>query len=775
MEFLENFILFFLFLVALTSLFFLPNNSIVILVKQYFVLGFAFLLLIFWSAWILFNKKFEFVGDKWTYLVPFFFIAGSFISAVFSKFRYGSFWGTQAWSESFFSLAALAIIFFVSINYLNKRKFLKFFNVFIGSIAIVEILYILFASKVLKISWLPINLIGQNVSLAFIAALSLVFCVAFFIYLIRNEKDKYLNKSLLIALTILNLVILSITNYRPAWVVLIIGLAAFVIFDFIRHKKRKINFYFLPAVIIIIAIAFTAIGQLKSLPQAETETLPNARLSYKIAEQSFWEDPIKGIGINNYNLAYNLYRPGEVNQTRFWSETFYYAYSKIFSFWTTGGLIVLIPYLVFLIYFSIRAAQLAADKRQHELLFGLSSVWIAYAAGSLVFISNLTVDLFAFFALAGIIVYSWKKKRRKRKKNLVKLYSVMIIFIILLLLATIGLFFSMKRFAAGQMFFQVSKYAFVYNMQPQVEKWLDLASKWDSQNDLYHRALANFYIKSINNLKNQQPSQNKQAEYQTYLQGFIVKAEKASKNAIAANSMNYLNYINQADFYNATYGMAANSLEWTEKSLSKALEFFPKNVIIINRLAKVQYNRAMELKAIKNNLDRQNKDTEEIETKKLEYLYRAKKNASKAIELRSNYWPVHYTLALVEWELENSEKAIEIMENLQKVSPKDVGVKFYLALMYDQKNQTDKAIELLEQAVSLAPTFSDGLWVLAGLYQRRGEIEQAEKTLEKILNYDPQNENVLKSLENLKQAEISAPKNISDTKINNDFEDLPRD
>jgi len=750
-DFLENFILFFIFLVAFSVLFFIPNSPFVLLSKQYFLIGVSLLLLIFWTGWVLINKKFHFIGKGLTYLFPILFIIGALISAIFSQYRHGSFWGSETWSLSFISLAALVIIFFVAINYLNKEKFKKYLFIFISSVALSQIIYIFFVLKVFSFTWLPANLIGHNISMAYLSSLSVITCLSLFIYYL-NSKKKILQKILLPIYIVLSIIVILIVSHWNSWLLIIIGSVLLLTFYFIRQKKLSAKVVSLPIMLIIISIIFWAIGGIDFIQKVNIEVLPNYRTSFAVAQGSFAEYPLQGTGINNYSISYNLFRPESVNNTSFWSETFYFSYNKYFDLWSTGGLVVILPYLALLIYFSIRVIKALISKKEDDYVLPLGVVWLAIVIGNFLFISNLIISVFSWFILAGIIIYTIKptviKKKTYKQKNIL----IIIIALVLFVASVIGLSLSVKRFVAAQAFFQARKYAFDIDMQPQIDKWLKFAARWDKNNDNYHRQLANFYVLSLKNLKMMVPDEDSRIEYESNLQDIIEKANTEVAKSIEANPRNFLNYLTAADFYSSTIGLVSNSYEWIDQSLTDALDSFPNNVFLIDQLAKSQHDHAREWILVKSNLDQQDKDTTEIDQLIMELLNLSKENATSAINLKQDYWPAHYTLALVEWELGNFDQAIVLLENLQQKVPNDIGVKFYLAIIYDQKGDTEKAIDLLSKTVDLAPTFSDGYWTLASIYQRLGQLSNARESLEKILEYDPQNKTVNQALDNLGRA-----------------------
>lgn len=758
-DFLENFIVFFLFLICFSVVFFIPNNTFVMQSKQYFIVGAALFLLIFWTAWALINKRFIFVGKKLTYILPLLFTLAVLISSIFSKYQHGSFWGNDSWSNSFVSIASIVIIFLVSINYIKQARFKSFLFIFLALISISQIVFLLFITGLVSSGFFPPNLIGQNISLGFISVLSLITSVGLISHYLLQKKS-LLQLILLSLMSVVSLIALFIINLRPLWISAAIGILIICIFQYLRFKSKKSIMYIAPAVVLLICIIFISIGRLNIVPQAESELLPNYKTSLAIAKGSFLDNPFLGVGINNYSIAYNSYRPVEINKTPLFSESFFYSYTRMFDLWSTGGLLVLLSYLAVLIYLGFVAASNSIHKKSDSFLWPLAAAWLIYAIGGFLFMSNILVDLFSWFLMAGIIIMTWKMDRR-RKISQARKISVVIIAAILLFVSTFALGLSVKRFVSAQAYYQARKNSFDINLQPQIEEWIQLAARWDKNNDLYHRQLAKIYIAQLTNLLAVNPGENQLQSYEKQLEEVVRKANESAQQAVEVNSDNYLNHIVMADFYLTSKNLATNSLPWAKTSIENAIQAFPNNVYLINELAKRQLEIAGELSAIKNNLEQQNQQAPEIENEINLALNAASDNAQRAISLKSDYLPAYYTLALIELESGNYGQASSLLEELRLTAPNDIGILFYLALSYENLDDYEKSIELIEQTIELAPNFSDGYWALARIYHNLGQTGKAKEYLVKILEYDPNNIMIMTALENINAGFNSTPEIIN--------------
>ncbi|MFZ5365097.1 MAG: tetratricopeptide repeat protein [Patescibacteria group bacterium] len=754
-DFFSNFIFIFILLTALSVLFFLPPNLFIILSKQHLTLVLSALLSLFYIAFVLLTKKHDFVGNKMIYIAPLAFFMGGLISAIFSTYRYASFWGVETWGLSLCSIGAILAIFFIVINYLNRKRYDWLLFSFLAVLAVAQVIFIMTVAGALNVNWLPANLAGQNQGLAQLSLISTLIIGG----LLSTDlnKKKLVKITALVGLALLNLMSLMIINSLAAWLVLMVGL---IVFGGLNYWQRRDKFP-KAAITAVALIAATAAAWLLSsasaIPKVPLEILPNAKTSYHIAWQAVKERPLPGVGLNNYQRAYNLYRPAAINQTAFWSETFYYSYSKFSDILTGGGLVATAGFLFFIGYFSYFSLRRSLKRRPDIYVLGLTTAWLAWVVGAFLFIPNLAVDLMAMIVLAGIVVSSSAGARPKRIKNNIRVILIFSLIALFIASATF-LLFAVKRFVAAQAFFQGIKFYNEEARQEQVEKWLVLAADWDKNNDLYQRQLAHFYAAKLQNriLKIDQNDLNSEAGL-SEITAISQQANEFATAAVSVNNDNYLNHLALYNFYEVSGRLAANAGQWQEKSLLNALATYPTNVYILHQLAKTELSQADLLVGL---IAQGGQDEAVLGDLKLQATKKvglAKEYSQRAIGLKPDYLPAYFSLGVAQWLGGEFEPARELMLLLDQQNPNDIGVKYYLALIMEANKDTAAAVEYLQQAIDLAPTFSEGRLILARLYLKQKQTKLARQTLEKILEYDPQNEQVLQILSNFSESNIATP------------------
>jgi len=127
----------------------------------------------------------------------------------------------------------------------------------------------------------------------------------------------------------------------------------------------------------------------------------------------------------------------------------------------------------------------------------------------------------------------------------------------------------------------------------------------------------------------------------------------------------------------------------------------------------------------------------------------AVKNLKAAIELKSDYAPAHYLLAVVYDQQGKEDEAISRLEETKKIAPQDTGISFQLGMLYWRKEEWDKAQKEFEATMELNPNYSNARYMLGLVYDKKGEKNKAKEQFEKVVQLNPENQEVKKILENL--------------------------
>jgi len=128
----------------------------------------------------------------------------------------------------------------------------------------------------------------------------------------------------------------------------------------------------------------------------------------------------------------------------------------------------------------------------------------------------------------------------------------------------------------------------------------------------------------------------------------------------------------------------------------------------------------------------------------------AKENIMKALALKNNYTDAYFTLAQIEVAENNIPGAIKSVEAATIVDQNNVGLYFQLGLLkYNQKDWSGAA-SAFERAIVLVPDYANAKYFLGLSYYQLGREEEAIKQFEKLNATNPDNQEVILILSNMK-------------------------
>jgi len=215
----------------------------------------------------------------------------------------------------------------------------------------------------------------------------------------------------------------------------------------------------------------------------------------------------------------------------------------------------------------------------------------------------------------------------------------------------------------------------------------------------------------------------------------------SAKTAVEINPKNVANWSARGSVYQNLIGMVGGTKEWAIESYKKALELEPTNPFFPTQTGIVFLREASLLTA----------DGEKEEQNKI--LAQAEDQFSRAIEMKSDYAPAHFQLAMVYQAQGRGAEMVVQLERAKTFAPYDIGLAFQLGLIYFQRQDYEKARAELERAVLLNPDYANALYFLGLAYDELGKKELAIRSFEKILIANPDHSLVIMILNNLRAGE----------------------
>jgi tetratricopeptide (TPR) repeat protein len=220
----------------------------------------------------------------------------------------------------------------------------------------------------------------------------------------------------------------------------------------------------------------------------------------------------------------------------------------------------------------------------------------------------------------------------------------------------------------------------------------------------------------------------------TNIQTEAAQAISLSKSATDLNPANVANWSVRGFTYQSLVGMAQGAEDWAIKCYEEASKLEPSNPYYLTQKGVMLLRKGI----LSQNDEEKNK-----------FFAQAEDIFKKAIELKSDYAPAHFQLAMVSFNRGNLDEAISKMEETKNLAPFDVGLAFQLGVAYYQKGNYQKAKEELERAISIVPDYANALYFLGLTYDQLGERERAIEKFKRVSELNPDNEEVKKIISNL--------------------------
>jgi tetratricopeptide (TPR) repeat protein len=491
------------------------------------------------------------------------------------------------------------------------------------------------------------------------------------------------------------------------------------------------------------------------------------KASSNIATQTLREHAFFGSGPGTWIYNYAEYHSPEINKTAFWNVRFDRASTHFFTLLPTIGLLGTLTWLMVLLFLLGSAGRklLRADERTWHILIGVFSAWSLLLVSKFVYSSTFTLEFMFWLMMALLVVvhkhdfYSVRFERSPRAAMIVSFVFIL------------GVVFSVSSlFVVGQRYMGEVHYTKALAADQtggnidEVLNELGKAASLNQNNDVYLRNLAVALLGKSNRLINEplgltqdegesdedfNGRQRVEAENRLRAASQLTAdAVNIAKRATEINPSNVANWSVLGSVYRGLIGTTDGAANWSLESYKTAIEREPNNPTLhtsVGELYMVQANTAAA------GLQTEDEEAKAEAQKEVdELLVKAVDSFNKALELKPDHGPAHFSLALALDQQGKLDEAITKMENVVRLNPRDVGVGFQLALLYYRNDQKEEAIRLLESVIQLSPNYANARWYLSAMYDEAGESDLAIAQLEKVLELNPSSELVQQKLAELK-------------------------
>lgn len=767
-----------LVLAVAVPVFFLPwTIEVSELNKQLIIIVGAVLAGMAWLGKMLAERRLEYRRSVVNVMVVLF-LAVYGISSWLSTSRYLSVVGDYGQEKAgFLTVASFVVLYFVATNSIRTPKQLwrMLYAVVIGGF--VSALYALLQG--LGVFILPFdftksaafNTVGTVAALG--VYLSAIVTLASGMILAGYEQQAHAKKhvavagKLLLYLTsILSLIIIIAVDFWPVTLCLLLSSAILIAFAFVHAKSVKNNGgMLLPigAFVVAVLLFFFRFPVNLGYP---AEIMPSMKASADIAMKTIRADPFFGSGPGTFIFDYAKHHANEVNLTQFWNTRFDRSATRFLTLVATTGLLGTLSWLLVSLFLLGSAVMklFRADEDSWHMLIGVFAAWVVMFVAKFTYSSTITLEFISWMLVALLVVVHRKDFLSvKFDQSPRAAMMVSFVFILSLVLALSGVFVEGQRYIAEIKYANAIRADRAGGNIDDIIKDLTSAAQFNLDNDVYRRNLALALLSKANAEYGSEVQVEKkdgeseddykarvedaQREKVALVSRLTADAVNVAKSATDINDKNVANWSILASVYESLMGVTEGADEWAVKSFERAAELEPGNPQTYTELGKVYMYQSDVARQ-----DTQSKDEkvkEDAQKKTDDLLVKAVDQLNKAIEVKSDYAPARYNLALALDRQGKLKDAITKMEEVVRLNNRDIGVGFQLALMYYRDERKDAAIALLESVIRLQPQYSNARWYLAAMYEEKGEIDKAMEQIREVEKANPNNELVTKKLEEL--------------------------
>jgi len=385
----------------------------------YFVVEVAFLLFL---ALLFFGKieKIDLKGS-WLTLAFGFFVLVNIVSAFFGESPYTSFFSTIERWWGIITIAHVFLFYFLLRSFFEKKDWLVFFR--ISLIVSLVVSFVAFTQKFTGFFVPEANQISGTLGNSTYFAIYLVFNIFFALYLFLKEKETKFDFKYLFFVFVY-VAAFSMTGTRGAYLGVILALTVILFsYIFLGESKRykKISVSLLVFFVLVLSLVFFAPESklVKSVPVLERissislsgGTSATRLISWQAALKGFSENPILGVGPENYNLVFNKYFQSDYYLYAPTEPYFDRAHNKFLDILATLGVLGLAAYLAIIFFIFYILLRLYRDDRvelEEFLLFlALPIVYFVH----LFFVFDDLNSFILFFVFLGFLEFLFKEKR----------------------------------------------------------------------------------------------------------------------------------------------------------------------------------------------------------------------------------------------------------------------------------------------------------------------------------------------------------------------------
>lgn len=716
-------------LVFLLPLFFLPwTSDILDFNKQTLLILLVSMSLFSWIVKVLVSGKFKANLNK-THIAVLILFLVYLASTVFSLDKYGSFWGwPRVTAESLLTMIGFVIFYFLISNVFSKKEIINSVIILAISGLVAGILGVLQLFNILSF-----NTIGLVSDLGIFLALLLPLFIVLLIFVKKLVKIVF---AIAIIITLFSLIVI---NYSIVWWAVLAGTALILLFGILKKDVFNQRWLILPMFFLVLSLFFIILKPQFAVPQRPTEVFLKQSTGLNIVLQTIKERPILGSGPGTFVFDFSKYKDINFNQSSLWNTRFDEAGSKALNIFATTGILGIVAFLAMIAMVVFYGIKFVLDKNKGDndlyiITGGILTVFIAQTIVYFLYNSSLSIDFIYFFLIGAFVgLLAEEEKDYVLSPSSFLTLGVTFVFTLFLIFGLGLLILDSQRYIAEINYYEGQ---FVFNSGDfdQGIVMIENALRTNPDSELYLTELSQAYLTKVGVLINKSElSEDEKKNVQVLINNSI----NAGKIATDISPNNISNWSVSAFVYQSLIGIVPQAEDWAIASYDSAIKLDSTNPYYPTQQGIVYMKKA-------GLLDKDKTD------EKNQILDQAKERFEKAIQLKSDYSPARFQVAMVYQAQGKTAEELKALEDAKKSNPNDVGLAFQIGIVYYQQKDYQEAKTELERAIALDSNYANAIYFLGLTYDKLGEKDKAIAQISKASELNPNNEELKKVLSNLK-------------------------
>jgi cytochrome c-type biogenesis protein CcmH/NrfG len=679
------------------------------------------------------------------------------LSSIVSVDRWHSFFGLFGDpSRGLMNVTALIIIYYLIMSNFSLRLFRWLLGGILASTFIIMAWSALgvFGLHLLPArfsSLIPLSLIGSVSGLGMFLSIALPLIIMSIFKLQDGLSGKMMKKiltAIFLSGMILDIVLLLVLFGFVPWIGLMIGFGVFLIFILSRIVRPDEKWTWVASGTFIALMAIMMSGSNFHLAKTDlpVEVGPSYGLSYQIAKESLKNNFVLGTGVASYGYDFSLHKPEIFNQNQLYNLRFYQATGIVFEAISSVGILGTLALLLLLLSFISVCAYLLVVKKEKDKVYSLG-----FATASFIFLISAvlvrtegTLVIFGTLILALTLAIVIRESESEENYFNISLktspkYALTLAFIFMVISAgVVYLFVFVGKMYAADIYAGKSVRQASSDGKKSVEM-MDKAIGLNSKESRYHINTGQNYMVLANDEMLKSGIDRDIQAVQGYLNQSVAAA--VAGRDLSPNDVSAVEAL--AQIYENAGVYVADSLKLAGDAYSRGLELEPSNPNFILGLGKVKLSQAVVAKG---------------DDEKKQLINEAKDLFQKSIDVKDNFAPGYYQLAIAKGALGDFDGAIDAMGKAAALDNSNINYFFNLGRLYQQRAMGDDekiAETIFKKILGANDNEVNTHFSLATLYEKEGEKDKALAEYGKVLTLVPDEnsdvrDKVEKMIENLK-------------------------